>query len=152
MNIRIGHGFDVHAFGPGAEVVLGGIRIPHDRGLVAHSDGDVVVHALCDALLGAAALGDIGQLFPDDDPANAARDSREFLAAVLGRLQQVALAPGNVDVTVIAEAPRLAAHIPAMRASLAVAFVFGFLLLDIASRQFGWSGPTAWLAWEICTA
>ncbi len=119
MNIRIGHGFDVHAFGPGSELVLGGIKIPHDRGLVAHSDGDVVIHALCDALLGAAALGDIGKLFPDDDPANAARDSREFLAAVLDRLGELQLAPGNIDVTIIAEAPRLAGHMPAMRALLA---------------------------------
>lgn len=119
MTVRIGHGYDLHAFGEGQHVVLAGERIPHARGLVAHSDGDVVIHALCDALLGAAGLGDIGGLFPDHDPAHANRNSVEFLVAVLGRLAEDGLVPGNVDVTIIAEAPKLAPHMPAMRTGLA---------------------------------
>lgn len=119
MKIRIGHGYDVHAFGSGDHVVLAGVKIPFERGLVAHSDGDVVIHALCDALLGAAGLGDIGGVFPDDDPKHAGQDSTEFLATVLERLAARKLAPGNADVTVIAQAPKLSAHIPAMRVGLA---------------------------------
>ncbi len=117
--MRIGHGFDVHALGPGDHVTLGGVRIPHTRGLQAHSDGDVLIHALCDALLGAAGLGDIGQLFPDTDARHAGRDSREFLDEVLRRLRQRELVVGNVDATIIAERPKLAKHIPEMRSRLA---------------------------------
>ncbi|EED34687.1 2C-methyl-D-erythritol 2,4-cyclodiphosphate synthase [Luminiphilus syltensis NOR5-1B] len=112
--MRIGHGFDVHAFGQGDHVVLGGVRIANDAGLVAHSDGDVVLHALIDALLGAAALGDIGKLFPDTDAAYANADSRQLLRDVVSRLQQKGLRVGNVDITVIAQKPRLAAHVTAM--------------------------------------
>ncbi|ROR32237.1 2-C-methyl-D-erythritol 2,4-cyclodiphosphate synthase [Inmirania thermothiophila] len=116
---RIGHGFDVHRFGPGDGVVLGGVRIPHTHGLIAHSDGDVVIHALCDALLGAAALGDIGRHFPDRDPAWAGADSRVLLREVVARVAAAGLRPGNADVTVIAQAPRLAPHVEVMRARLA---------------------------------
>ena len=119
MNIRIGHGFDVHRFGPGNAVVVGGVRIDHDAGIVAHSDGDVAVHALCDALLGAAALGDIGKHFPDSDPAYTDAASTKFLAHVRALLDERGYRVANVDITVIAEAPRLAPHIAAMRANIA---------------------------------
>jgi 2-C-methyl-D-erythritol 2,4-cyclodiphosphate synthase len=117
--IRVGQGLDVHAFGPGDHVVLGGLRIAHDRGLLAHSDGDVALHALCDALLGAAALGDIGQHFPPDDERWRGADSRRLLEAVLELLAQRGWRPVNVDITVACEAPRLAPHVPAMRELIA---------------------------------
>ena len=116
--MRIGHGFDVHAFTPGDHVMLGGVRIPHGRGLRAHSDGDVVLHAVCDALLGAAALGDIGRHFPDNDPRWRGADSRELLRQVAALLAGRRLRPAHVDVTVIAEGPKLASHIAAMCANL----------------------------------
>lgn len=112
--MRIGHGFDVHAFGPGDHVMLGGVRIPHQQGLVAHSDGDVVLHALCDALLGAAALGDIGRHFPDNDAAYENIDSRELLRQVFALVQQQALSVNNIDITVIAQVPKLAPYISSM--------------------------------------
>ena len=117
--MRIGHGFDVHAFGPGDHVILGGVRIAGDRGLVAHSDGDVVLHALIDALLGAAALGDIGGLFPDTDAQWRDADSRDLLAQALQRVRGKGFAVGNADITVIAQVPRLASHIEAMRNAIA---------------------------------
>jgi 2-C-methyl-D-erythritol 2,4-cyclodiphosphate synthase len=117
--VRIGHGFDVHAFGPGDFVTLGGVRIPHERGLVAHSDGDVALHALCDALLGAAGLGDIGRHFPDSDPEFKGIDSRRLLGRVVALLREQELATSNVDITVIAQAPRLAPHIPIMQQHIA---------------------------------
>lgn len=119
MKTRVGQGVDVHAFGPGDGVVLGGVRIPHTQGVRAHSDGDVVIHALCDALLGAAALGDLGGHFPDDDPAYAGADSRALLRGVVAKLGKAGWTAGNADVTVIAQAPKLAPHIDAMRANLA---------------------------------
>ncbi|GIX31198.1 MAG: 2-C-methyl-D-erythritol 2,4-cyclodiphosphate synthase [Porticoccaceae bacterium] len=118
MKVRVGHGYDVHRFGPGDGLVLGGVWIPYPRGLVAHSDGDVVLHALCDALLGAAALGDIGQHFPPSDPTWAGVDSRLLLRRVVALLAERGYAPVNVDLTVIAEAPKLAPHLPAMVANL----------------------------------
>jgi len=119
MGMRIGHGYDVHCFGTGDHVVLGGVRIAHHRGLEAHSDGDVVIHALCDALLGAIAAGDIGQHFPDTDAAHADRDSRELLREVVALCQAADWQVANVDATIIAQAPRLATHVGAMRAHLA---------------------------------
>lgn len=118
-DMRIGTGFDVHAFGPGDHVTLCGVRIPHGQGIVAHSDGDVPIHALCDALLGAAGLGDIGLHFPDTDPRWRGVDSRELLRQVVALLAERGLRPGNADVTVVAEAPRLAGHREAMRQNLA---------------------------------
>lgn len=118
-NFRIGHGYDVHRFATGRPLILGGVEIPHDRGLEAHSDGDVLIHALCDALLGAAALGDIGKLFPDSDPAYAGADSRGLLREVVNRLRALGWVIGNVDVTVAAQRPRLRTHIDVMRANLA---------------------------------
>ncbi len=117
--MRIGHGYDVHAFKDGRRLVLGGVEIAHAKGLAAHSDGDVLIHALCDALLGAAALGDIGRHFPDNDPAYAGIDSRVLLRRVVELLSERNLSVGNVDVTVVAQAPKLAPHIEAMRANLA---------------------------------
>jgi len=112
--MRIGHGYDVHRFGPGSYVVLGGVEIPHSAGLEAHSDGDVVIHALCDALLGAIGAGDIGRHFPDTDPANANIDSRELLRKVFALVQEQGLVLGNADLTIVAQAPKLAGHVDAM--------------------------------------
>jgi 2-C-methyl-D-erythritol 2,4-cyclodiphosphate synthase len=117
--VRIGQGFDVHAFEAGRRLVLGGVEIPHSHGLKAHSDGDVVLHALCDALLGAAALGDIGRHFPDTDTAYRGADSRELLRRVCASVQAHGLTIANADMTVIAQAPRLAAYIDAMRSAIA---------------------------------
>ena len=118
-DLRIGHGYDVHAFGPGDGVTLGGVRIAHDRGLRAHSDGDVVLHALCDALLGAIADGDIGQHFPDTDAAYAGADSRQLLRRVVQRVAEAGYRLGNADITVLAQAPKLAPHARAMREAMA---------------------------------
>jgi 2-C-methyl-D-erythritol 4-phosphate cytidylyltransferase/2-C-methyl-D-erythritol 2,4-cyclodiphosphate synthase len=118
MPMRIGQGFDVHAFGEGDHVILGGVRIAHTQGIVAHSDGDVVIHALCDALLGAMGDGDIGQHFPDSDPRYRGADSRLFLRAVAARMQAAGLKLINADVTVLAESPRIGAHRAAMAANL----------------------------------
>ncbi|MFA7542485.1 MAG: 2-C-methyl-D-erythritol 2,4-cyclodiphosphate synthase, partial [Lysobacterales bacterium] len=113
---RIGQGFDVHAFGPGDHVVVGGVRIPHDQGLLAHSDGDVVIHALCDAIFGALALGDIGKHFPPTDPRWRDADSRQFLRRARQLAAEADYRIGNADVTVICERPRIAPHVAAMRA------------------------------------
>jgi 2-C-methyl-D-erythritol 2,4-cyclodiphosphate synthase len=117
--MRIGSGFDVHAFGAGNSVMLGGVRVPHTHGVVAHSDGDVVLHALCDALLGAAGMGDIGQHFSDQDPKWRGADSAHFLAEVMMMLRERSLVVENVDVTVIAQAPKIAPHREAMRSRMA---------------------------------
>ena len=117
--MRIGHGYDAHRFAQGRPLVLGGVQIPHDQGLAAHSDGDVLVHALCDALLGAAGLGDIGRHFPDASAEFAGIDSRILLRRVVVRLQEAAMRVANVDVTVVAQAPKLASHIDSMRTELA---------------------------------
>ncbi|MCC5451460.1 2-C-methyl-D-erythritol 2,4-cyclodiphosphate synthase [Rheinheimera sp. UJ51] len=117
--MRIGHGFDVHAFGGEGPVTLGGIKIPYHQGLVAHSDGDVVLHALADALLGAVALGDIGKHFPDTDAAYAGIDSRILLRNVFNEVQQRGYQIGNVDITIMAQAPKMAPHIADMCACIA---------------------------------
>ena len=117
--IRIGQGIDAHAFQPGGRLVLGGVEIPHEQGLAAHSDGDVVLHALCDALLGAAALGDIGRHFPPGDPEYCGIDSRILLRRVRELIAGSGYRVVNADITVIAEAPRMAEHIPAMCANIA---------------------------------
>jgi 2-C-methyl-D-erythritol 4-phosphate cytidylyltransferase/2-C-methyl-D-erythritol 2,4-cyclodiphosphate synthase len=118
-DMRVGQGMDVHAFGTGDHVVLGGVRIAHSRGVLAHSDGDVVIHALCDALLGALGDGDIGQHFPDSDPRYRGADSRVFLRVVAERMRAAGLHLVNADITVLAEAPRIGAHRGAMAANLA---------------------------------
>jgi len=117
--MRIGHGYDLHALAPGRRLVLGGVHISHSHGPIAHSDGDVLLHALADALLGAAALGDIGQHFPDTDPAYAGADSRALLRRVAALVQGAGYSVANVDATVLAQRPRLAPHRDAMRANIA---------------------------------
>ena len=119
MTVRIGTGFDVHAFGDGDHVMLGGVRVPHSRGVLAHSDGDVVIHALCDAMLGALALGDIGRHFPPSDPQWKDADSRAFLRHCNALLRERGWKLGNADVTVICERPKVGPHADAMRALLA---------------------------------
>lgn len=110
MTIRVGSGYDVHAFGEGDHVMLGGVRIPHERGVVAHSDGDVLLHALCDALLGATGQGDIGQWFPDSDARWRGADSGRFVTHVMEQLREAGWRVVNADLTLLAQAPRIASH------------------------------------------
>ena len=117
--MRIGSGFDVHAFGPGDFVMLGGVRVAYTRGVLAHSDGDVLLHALCDALLGAAGLGDIGEHFPDRDPQWRGADSARFVSEVLALLGARGLKVENADLTLLSEAPKIAPHRAAIRARVA---------------------------------
>ena len=119
LPFAIGQGFDVHALVPGRALIIGGVAIPHDRGLLGHSDADVLLHAITDALLGAAALGDIGRHFPDTDPRYEGADSRELLRAAAAAVTAAGMRVGNVDATVIARAPRLLPHVPAMIANIA---------------------------------
>ena len=117
--MRIGHGYDVHRLVEGRPLSLGGVEIPYEKGLLGHSDADVLTHAVMDALLGACALGDIGHLFPDSDPAYAGADSLRLLDAVVERVGQAGFRVGNVDATVLAQAPKLAPHLPRIRRNLA---------------------------------
>lgn len=119
MTLRIGQGFDVHALVPGRRLVIGGVDVPHDKGLLGHSDADVLLHAITDALLGAAALGDIGRHFPDTDERWRGADSRVLLRATVGLLAQAGWRVVNVDATIVAEQPKMAPHIPAMIANIA---------------------------------
>lgn len=119
--LRVGHGYDVHRLVAGRALILGGVTVPFDRGLLGHSDADVLTHAVMDALLGAAALGDIGQLFPDSDAAYAGADSIALLRRVTALLREHGWQVGNVDATVVAQAPKLAPYIPEMRRRLAEA-------------------------------
>jgi len=147
--MRVGHGFDAHRFTPGRPLILGGVNVPHDQGLAAHSDGDVLVHALCDALLGAAALGDIGRHFPDSDAAFEGADSRGLLRRVVALLGERGLRVGNVDVTVVAQAPRLGAHIEAMRANLAADLEVGVEDVNIkatTTEGMGYTGRAEGIA------
>lgn len=131
MKIRIGQGFDIHRFGPGHQLMIGGVAIPHHQGLVAHSDGDVLLHALCDALLGAVGLGDIGLHFPDTDPRYRNIDSRQLLRDVQGRVQDAGWHLGNADLTIIAQAPRMAPHIEVMRERIASDLQCGLQQINI---------------------
>jgi len=119
MDFRIGHGFDVHRFKAGDHLVMGGVSIPYERAFDAHSDGDVLLHAICDALLGAAGLGDIGRHFPDTDPAYKGIDSRQLLRHVMALLRERHYAIGNVDATIVAQAPKMAPHIERMQKNIA---------------------------------
>ncbi len=141
--MRIGHGYDVHRFGDGDHVVLGGVQIPHSQGLEAHSDGDVAIHALCDAMLGALGLGDIGRHFPDDDPANEDIDSRILLKCVFALARQEGFQLGNADLTIIAQAPKLAPHIDTMRAVLAADLEADVQLVNVkatTTEKLGFAG------------
>lgn len=129
--MRIGHGYDVHRFGEGDYITLGGVRIAHNRGLVAHSDGDVVLHAVTDAILGAAALGDIGRHFPDTDPQYRGADSRVLLRQALTLVQAKVWRVGNLDVTILAQAPKMAPHIEAMRECLATDLQVGLEQVNV---------------------
>jgi 2-C-methyl-D-erythritol 2,4-cyclodiphosphate synthase len=133
--MRVGSGIDVHAFGPGDAIMLGGVRIAHHRGIVAHSDGDVLLHALVDALLGAAGLGDIGQHFPDSDPRWKGADSARFVTATLELLERAGLRVLNADLTLLAEAPKIGPWREAIRANVA-------RLLGLASGQVNLKATT----------
>ncbi|MGM0913426.1 MAG: 2-C-methyl-D-erythritol 2,4-cyclodiphosphate synthase [Pseudomonadota bacterium] len=117
--MRIGHGFDVHRFGEGDHLMIGGVAVPFERGFVAHSDGDVLLHAISDALLGACALGDIGRHFPDTDPAWKGADSRDLLRRVVALVHAAGYRVGNLDATLMAQAPKMAPHVAAMAANVA---------------------------------
>ncbi|WP_236213957.1 2-C-methyl-D-erythritol 2,4-cyclodiphosphate synthase [Metapseudomonas otitidis] len=141
--MRIGHGYDVHRFGDGDHITLGGVRIPYRFGLVAHSDGDVVLHALSDALLGAAALGDIGKHFPDTDPQFKGADSRVLLRHVLAQVKGKGWKVGNVDATIVAQAPKMAPHIEAMRAAIAADLEVGIDQVNVkatTTEKLGFTG------------
>ena len=118
-DIRVGHGYDVHRLTEGRKLILGGVHIPWEKGLLGHSDADVLIHAIMDALLGAAALGDIGRHFPDNDPAYAGADSLKLLERVVQLLEKRGFSVGNVDAAILAQRPKLAPHIPAMADNLA---------------------------------
>jgi len=154
MNLRIGHGFDVHAFAEGRRLVIGGVDIPHERGLLGHSDADVLIHAICDALLGAAGLGDIGRHFPDSDARYQGIDSRELLRHVAGLLDARGWRVGNVDATLIAQAPRMAPHIPAMRERLAADLGIAVEALNLkatTTEKLGFTGRQEGIAAEaVC--
>lgn len=119
MGIRIGQGFDVHAFAENRKLIIGGVEILHERGLLGHSDADVLLHAICDALLGAAGLGDIGRHYPDNDAAFKNIDSRKLLRDVADQLESLGWLVGNVDATIIAQTPKMSPHIPDMEANIA---------------------------------
>lgn len=149
MTSRVGIGYDSHRFAPGGPLVLGGIRIAADEHLAGHSDGDAIAHAVTDALLGAGAAGDIGEMFSDRDPANRGRDSIEMLRAAVARLQSMRLVPRQVDVTVIAERPRLAPHRAAMQTALAAALGLPATAVSIKGKTnegMGWIGAGEGLA------
>ena len=129
--MRIGHGYDVHRFLEGRKLILGGVDIPFEKGLLGHSDADVLTHAVMDALLGAAALGDIGKHFPDSDPAYAGADSLALAAHVAALLRANGYCIENVDATVLAQAPKLAPHIPLMRENLAVALGIALSAINV---------------------
>lgn len=141
--MRIGIGYDVHAFGPGDAVTLGGVSIPHPRGLLAHSDGDVLLHAVCDALLGALALGDIGQHFSPADERWRGADSRALLRSCYAMVVERGWALGNLDAVVVCERPKLAAHIPLMRERIAADLQSDIALVSVkatTSERLGFTG------------
>jgi len=143
MNYRVGHGYDVHRFIEGNSIVLGGVTIPHTHALQAHSDGDVLIHALMDALLGAAALGDIGQHFPDSDSRYFNHSSVQLLIQVMALLKEKGLQPANIDCTIIAQSPKMAPHISQMRSVLAEAVELPLDHINIkatTTEQLGFTG------------
>jgi len=154
MNFRVGHGFDVHAFAEGRRLIIGGADIPFDRGLLGHSDADVLLHAVCDALLGAAGLGDIGKHFPDSDPRYKGIDSRELVRHVAGLLKERGWVTGNVDATIIAQVPKMAPHIPAMRRHIAADLGVAEEAVNVkatTTEQLGFTGRSEGIAAEaVC--
>ena len=153
-DIRIGHGFDVHAFAENRKLIIGGVEIAHDRGLLGHSDADVLLHAICDALLGAAGLGDIGRHFPDNDPAYAGIDSRTLLRNVAQQLAALGWNVGNVDATIIAQAPKMAPHIAAMTAHIAADLGVALARVNVkatTTERLGFTGRGEGIAAEaVC--
>lgn len=155
MTIRVGQGVDVHPFKEGRDLVLGGVKIPHDRGLEGHSDADAVIHALCDALLGTLALGDIGRHFPPSDPRYRGKDSRFFLREVTALVRAKGYRPHQVDVTILAERPRISPHVPAMVAELSACM--GLDASDISikattTERMGFTGREEGIAvWAVAT-
>lgn len=139
--IRVGHGYDVHRFGVGNHVWLGGVRIEHDQGLIAHSDGDVLIHAISDALLGAAALGDIGRLFPDTSDEWAGMAGHRMLQLVCARLRAAGFAPTQCDGTIVAQAPRIAPYVPAMCARIADALGIALGQVNVKATTTERLGP-----------
>ncbi|MXN89495.1 2-C-methyl-D-erythritol 2,4-cyclodiphosphate synthase [Pasteurella canis] len=151
MNIRIGHGFDVHAFGGEGPIMIGGVAVPYERGLLAHSDGDVALHALTDALLGAVALGDIGKLFPDTDMQYKGADSRGLLREAYRQVQEKGYQVSNVDVTIIAQAPKMRPYIDAMRAVIAQDLACDIEQVNVkatTSEKLGFTGRGEGIACE----
>ena len=141
--MRIGHGYDVHPLKAGRDLILGGVKIPHPKGLDGHSDADVLIHAICDACLGAAALGDIGHHFPDSDPRYRGIDSRRLLRKVCAVLKQHGWRVGNLDSTVVAQAPRLAPHISGMRENIAMDLEIGTEQVNVkatTTEMMGFAG------------
>jgi 2-C-methyl-D-erythritol 2,4-cyclodiphosphate synthase len=141
MNFRIGEGWDVHALVPGRKLILGGIEVPHELGLLGHSDADVLLHAITDALLGGAALGDIGRHFPDTDPEFRGADSLVLLVEAARRVRATGLEIGNIDSTIIAQAPMLAPHIPAMRERIATALGLALDQVNVKAKTAEKLGP-----------
>ncbi len=149
MNLRIGHGYDVHRLVESRRCIIGGVDIPHETGLLGHSDADVLIHAVMDALLGAAAMGDIGRLFPDTDPRFAGADSVLLLRNVGERLAAAGWKPGNIDATVIAQAPRIAPHIETMRKNIADALGIGMGQVNVKAtteEHLGFTGAKEGIA------
>ncbi|WP_121172698.1 2-C-methyl-D-erythritol 2,4-cyclodiphosphate synthase [Kushneria sinocarnis] len=149
--MRIGHGFDVHRFGPGDHLTIGGVHIPFEQGFVAHSDGDVLLHAISDALLGACALGDIGRHFPDSSEEWAGADSRDLLRHVMTLIHEAGYVVGNVDATLIAQAPKMARHVDTMRACIAedLAVTLGQVSVKATtSERLGFTGRGEGIAAE----
>ena len=147
--MRIGHGYDVHRLVPDRKLILGGVEIPHETGLLGHSDADVLVHAVMDALLGAAAMGDIGKLFPDNDPAYKGADSMRLAEEVVAKITEAGWRVGNVDVTVIAQAPKLAPHIEQMRTNLATVLQVNLSQVNIKAtteEKLGFTGEKLGIA------
>jgi len=147
--MRIGQGFDVHALVPGRKLVIGGVEIPYARGLQGHSDADVLLHAICDALLGAAGLGDIGQHFPDSDPAYAGVDSRKILRETAKKVRERKLRVVNIDATILAQEPRMAPHIPRMIGNIAADLDLAPAVINIkatTTEQLGFLGRVEGIA------
>lgn len=141
--MRVGQGFDAHALASDRPLVLGGVTIPFQRGLAGHSDADVLLHAVCDALLGAAGKGDLGSHFPDTDPLHAGRDSREFLRETAGLLREEGWRVANIDATLIAQRPKLGPHVPDMRANIAADLGTGSGQVNVkatTTERLGWTG------------
>jgi 2-C-methyl-D-erythritol 2,4-cyclodiphosphate synthase len=139
--IRIGEGWDTHQLVPGRKLIIGGVEIPFDKGLLGHSDADLLCHAITDALLGAAALGDIGKHFPDTDPAFKGADSITLLQEAMRRVRDAGYALGNLDCTVIAQAPKLSAHLPAMKSRIATAIDVSESQINIKAKTYEHLGP-----------